>query len=133
MEGHGERMSRDTETAISALLACASIRSAAKKIGVAEKTLRSWLKEPEFQAAYRVARRAVVEHAISQVQQLTHDAVKTIKRNLKCGLPAVEVRAALGILSAAGSGLELADLFGRIEELERESEQRKRYPDDGGR
>ncbi len=133
MEGHGERMSRDTETAISALLACASIRSAAKKIKIAEKTLRSWLKETEFAAAYRAARRAVVEQAITQTQQLTGDAVKALKRNLKCGVPAVEVRAALGVLESASKGVELTDLLERIEALEADAEKRKAEPSNGER
>jgi hypothetical protein len=118
MEGHGERVSRDTEAAVAALLSCRSIAAAAKKVGVNEKTLRAWLKEEAFASAYRAARRAVVEYSIAQVQKLTEQAVKALARNLRCGVPAVEVKAAVAILDQAGRGVELLDLAERLAKLE---------------
>ena len=51
---------------------------AAAQSGLAEVTLRRWLKHAAFQTAYREARRAVVQHAIVAVQQAT-EAVATLQ------------------------------------------------------
>ena len=79
MIGHGEKLSRKQDQAITALVTCASITEAAAHCELAEVTLRRWLKQDGFQAAYREARRAVVQHAIVQVQQATGDAVETLR------------------------------------------------------
>ena len=44
------------------------------------------------------------------------------KENLSCGKPAVEVRAALGILEHAVRAVEIYDLESRVQELGRRSE-----------
>ena len=71
MIGHGEKVSRKQEQAITALVTCASVTEAAHQCGVAEVTLRRWLEQEDFQTAYRAARRTVVQHAIVQVQRAT--------------------------------------------------------------
>src|SRR5687768_1104504 len=98
MRGHGEKLSRTQERAILALLQEPTVAAAAEACGVGEATLARWLRLPAFQAEYRAARRQVVEHGLSQLQQLTSEAAATLRRNLGCGLPSVEVRAALGVL-----------------------------------
>jgi len=124
-KGHGEKLSRKREAAITALLTCASIGKAAEVTGVSERTLRSWLRDPEFKAAFRAARRQVVEAAVGQLQRATGAAVRTLRRNLSCGKAAVEVRAALGIIEQSIKAVELIDLDDRVaalESAERESE-----------
>jgi transposase len=118
MIGHGEKLTRKQDDAIAALLSTSTIKEAAKatKIGVA--TLYRWLQLPEFAAAYRTARREVVEHAITELQSATSEAVATLKRNLNCRNEAVEVRAASIVLEQAIKGVELMDLQARIEKLE---------------
>ena len=123
MQGHGEKLSRKQEAAISALLTAQTIGAAAGVVRVNERTLRNWLKMPAFQTAYRAARRQVVEQAISQLQQAANEAVATLQKNLTCGNKSVEVRAALGILGQAVQGVELIDLEERIADLERRAAQ----------
>jgi hypothetical protein len=79
MTGHGEKLSRKQDQAITALLTCASITEAATQCGLAEVTVRRWLKQDTFQQAYRDARRQVVQQAIVQVQQATGEAVATLR------------------------------------------------------
>lgn len=67
---------------------------------------------------YRAARRQVVERAVSEMQSATNEAVETLKRNLHCEKPAVEVRAAQIIIEQAVKGVELVDLQERVERLE---------------
>ncbi len=86
--------------------------------GVNDATLWRWLQLPDFQAAYRAARRQVVERAITELQAATGEAVETLKRNLHCENPAVEIRAAQIIIEQAIKGVELIELQERIERLE---------------
>src|SRR5215813_13106750 len=117
MRGHGEKQSRKQDAAIIALLAHPTIPEAAKACGVGESTLWRWLQDPEFQAAYRQARRQVVEKAIAELQGACSDAVNSLTRNLTCGVPAVEVSAAKTILDQATKGIEMSDLVEQFEQL----------------
>ena len=118
MKGHGEKLERRQEQAIAALLAHPTIPAAATACGVGEATLWRWLQQPDFRAAYREARRQVVEVAIAGLQQATGEAAEALRRNLTCGQPGAEIRAALGILGQAIKGAELLDLAERVAALE---------------
>jgi hypothetical protein len=113
------KLNRKQETLIAALLTEPTHAAAATKAGVSEATLHRWLRLPEFQTAYRQARRSIVETAIGRLQQTTGKAVEALERNLACGHPGNEIRAALGILDHAVKAVELLDVVERVEELER--------------
>jgi hypothetical protein len=117
-KGHGEKQSRKEDDAILALLAEPTIERAAKRCGVAPATLWRWLQSPEFQAKYRKARRQIFENAILRLQHTAQEAVEALKRNLTCEVPAVEVRAALGVLDQAVKAAELYELQERVKALE---------------
>ena len=68
MTGHGAKLGHKKEAAIVALLSHRSIEDAAREVGIAPKTLLRWLKDPEFDAAYREARRAVRVHTPSALR-----------------------------------------------------------------
>jgi len=123
MKAHGEKLSRKQELAIAALLTCSAITDAAKQCGIGEVTLHRWLKDATFQAAYRDARRAVVQHAITQVQQATGEAVETLRRVMQDPeAPAsAKVSAAKNILDTAVKAVELEDLEARITALEQQA------------
>jgi hypothetical protein len=120
MSGHGEKLSRKQDQAITALVTCASITEAAAQSGLAEVTLRRWLKQDDFQTAYREARRAVVQHAIVAVQRATGEAVETLRGVMHdAEAPAsARVSAAKSILDTAVKAVELEDLEARIAALE---------------
>jgi hypothetical protein len=120
MKGHGEKQSRKEDDAILALLTEPTIDRAAQKCGVANATLWRWLQTPEFQGKYRKARRQVFEEAILRLQHTAQEAVEALKRNLTCRVPAVEVKAALGILDQAVKAAELYELQERVKALEQE-------------
>ena len=86
------------ETLIAALLTEPTHAFAAAKAGVSEATVQRWQRKPDSLTAYRLARRAVVESAVGRLQQVTGEAVEVLRRNLTCGTPAVEIRAAVAIL-----------------------------------
>jgi hypothetical protein len=127
MSGHGSKLSRKQEQAIAALLLEPTVEAAAVKVGVGYRTLKGWLRQPAFQAAYRNARRAVVDEAVTIAQKLTTRAAVTLGRNMDCGRPGDENRAALGIWSIVHRSDELdvlaeqlAELRQQVEELQRE-------------
>jgi len=113
----GKRLRREA-AAIAALLAEPTVEAAAKRAGISESTLLRWLQDAAFSAEYRAARRAVVEGAIGRLQQTATQAVDALARNLRCGIPAVEVGAAKAVLDQAMRGLELLDLAERVAALE---------------
>jgi hypothetical protein len=79
MKGHGEKLTRKQEALMSALLLVPTLADAARPAGIGEVTAWRWLKDPSFQTAYREARRAVVQHAITQMQRATGEAVATLR------------------------------------------------------
>src|SRR5262249_54898686 len=118
MVGHGQKLSRRQERLIAALLTEPTHAAAAARTGVGETTLHRWFRLPAFQAAYRQARRAIVEGAIGRLQQSASKAVQTLERDLDCGHSSNEIRAALGLLDHAVKAIQLLDVVERVEELE---------------
>jgi hypothetical protein len=59
-----------------------------------------------------------VEGAIGRLQAVATLAVDALERNLRCGIPAVEVGAARSVLDHAIKAVETVDLLERIEVLE---------------
>jgi hypothetical protein len=129
-QGHGERLSRKQEQAVGALLANPTIVAAAEAVGVSERTIREWLKLPCFAAAFREARRQVVEAAIARVQQLTGKATEALDAALDSADAKVKVRAAALVLSHAVKGVDTADMLARLEEMERQLAELTRGKDD---
>lgn len=109
---------RQYDLAIAHLLTEPTIADAAAKTGVSEGTLIRWMKDPAFDAAYRQARRAVVERSIGRLSQASGKAVEALQRNLDCGAPPAEIAAARAILDKAIQGLDLSDLQAKVGKLE---------------
>ncbi len=120
MKGHGEKLSRNQERAISALLVHPTMAKAAAAAGVGEVTLWRWLQIPEFKEQYRLARREAVSQAVGHLQGACSVAVVAltdISQDVNCPASA-RVSAARTVLELALKGVELEDLAVRVEELE---------------
>ena len=124
MKGHGTKFGRKQEEAIAALLTQRNLDEAAKVAGMATNTLLRWMKEPEFQANYRQARRAAFSQSIARLQQgATAAATTLLKTMVEPGTPAsVRVRAAECVLNHATKAIEIEDIEARVTELERAME-----------
>src|SRR5262245_4284122 len=120
MKGHGAKFDRKEEEAIAALLTQRNIEEAARVAGVAGTTLARWLQIPEFQAAYREARRTAFSQSIARLQQASSAAVSVlVKIMVDADAPtSSRVRAAEVVLDRASRAIELEDLDERIKELE---------------
>jgi transposase-like protein len=127
MGGHGSKFGRKKEEAIAALLTQRNMEEAARAAGIGTQTLFRWLKIPEFQGAYREARRAVVSQSTARLQQASSAAVSTLlKIMVDAGAPAsARVRAADHVLERAKQGIENEDLEVRLAALEQAAESAK--------
>ncbi len=108
------------EKVLVALLKTSSVRDAAKSSGISEATIYSYLKDKEFLAEYRNARRLTVESAIAQMQNAASEAVERLKELQYCENPAVAARCAQIIFENAVKGMETTDILERLETLENE-------------
>ena len=121
LKGHGTKFGRKMEPAVAALLTQRNIDEAARSIGVSPNTLLNWMKVPEFQAAYREAKRAAFSQAVARLQQGMPLAVATmLKLMADTATPAsVRARAADSVMNHASKAIEIEDMEARIAELER--------------
>lgn len=109
------------DKAIEAILQQPTLARAAMAVGVHERTLRRWLTEPLFGEAVRAARRVAYGHAIGLVQFYASVAVAALVKvvNDPAAPTNCRVTAAAVLLKFGREGIELDDLVGRVEALER--------------
>jgi transposase-like protein len=122
-----DKLGRKKEAAILALLSQRNIEDAARSVGVSPRTLYRWLRDPDFSAGYRAARRAAFSQSAARLQQMCSAAVTTLgKVMVDPNSPvASRVRAADSVLDHAAKSLEIEDIEVRMSELERAAEQNK--------
>ena len=127
MKGHGTKFTGKMEAAVAALLTQRNQEEAARAVGISVATLLRWQKRPEFQKAYREARRAAHGQAIARLQQVSGAAVSTLlKVMLDPATPAsTRVRASDSVLAHSAKSIELEDIEVRLAELERNAEVNK--------
>ena len=121
------KFGRKKEEAIVALVSQRSIEDAARACNIPARTLYRWLKEPEFDAAYRAARRHAYGQLISRLQQGSTAAATTLLKVMVDPEtpPTTRVRAAEAVLSHAAKAIEIEDIDARLRELEAAAEANK--------
>ena len=124
MKGHGTKFERKKEAAVAALLTQKNHEEAARAIGVDLKTLKRWMRLPEFIEEWRRARWEAVEQAYARAQQNSGAAALVLlKLMADPATPASSrIRAALGIFDISRQGLDL-EIETRVAALERAAEQ----------
>ena len=83
MNGHGEKLSRKKELAVTALLTEPSISGAASRVGIGESTIRRWLRDNDLRAAVEEVRRGIFRDAIGSLRVATTQAVETFRSALR--------------------------------------------------
>ena len=108
------------QKALAALLTSPSKAAAANAAGIAPRTLRDYLADPEFQAAYRDAFGNMVEDATRQAQQAISPALSTLLEIMEDREEDAQARisAARAILSHGIKLTETTDILNRLQELE---------------
>jgi hypothetical protein len=127
MMGHGTKFGHKKEETIAALLSQRNVEEAARFVNIGTKTLLRWLQLPEFDKAYREARRAAFSQSIARLQQASSAAVATLlKIMVDPSAPAASrIRAADSVLGHAAKAIEIEDIEARVSELERTAESSK--------
>jgi hypothetical protein len=94
---------------------------------VAPKTILRLQKEPEFEAAFREAKRSAFAQSIARLHQMASAAVTTLGKVMVAPEtpPATKVRAADSILNHAIKAIEPEDIEARLAEPERATEESK--------
>ncbi|HTQ54510.1 MAG TPA: hypothetical protein VMI94_08635 [Bryobacteraceae bacterium] len=127
MKGHGAKFNRKKEAAITGLLTTRNHEEAARVAGIHVKTLKRWLRLPEFQAELLQVRRDAMSQANARIQ---HNAGALVSLGLKLaasdGTPAaVRAHLALGLLDRGNQSVDRDDILVRLEALERAAEEAK--------
>ena len=120
MTALSENLSGHQSRALAALLAHPTISEAAKACGLHERTVRRYLEDSGFRAAYLEARRAVVSTATARLQATGSEAVECLRDVMKdkAAPASARVSAARTVLELSYRGLELEDLERRLAALE---------------
>jgi transposase len=117
-EGHGAKFGRKKEEAIAQLLTQRSVDEAARVTGIGTQTLYRWIRHPEFEAAYRAARRAAFGQASARLQQASGAAVSTILQILRDPSTPASTRVRAGDLTLTyGKAAMEEDIVVRLSEL----------------
>ena len=106
--------------ALVTLLSTKTLAEAAESLKIGEVTLWRWMQAPAFKKVYVEAKQQAIARAVYQLQQITGEAVKTLK-SVMTDLEAPcnsRVTAAKVVLEMAFKGFEIEDLEARLSNLE---------------
>lgn len=109
------------QKALQALINCPTKKEAAAAAGIAERTLRSYMQDPEFKAAYKQAFAEMLDDASLQAKQSLSPAIQTLRsiaENEEVS-PASRISAARFLLEYGLQLTKLTDILERLEALER--------------
>jgi DNA-binding MurR/RpiR family transcriptional regulator len=111
---------RLVERAVAALLSKPTIRAAARECGVSSRTLQRVMKQPEFESAYRDARRALVREATAKLTANSGRAAEVLRRVFddRKATPGARVAAATQTIRLTLESYEIEELDRRIRALE---------------
>ncbi len=114
-------MAISNEKIMAALIACGSVRAAARAVGVSETTVRARLNDPDFRKEYETAKGAVLEEACDCLAARLTSAVDALSSVLDSdSTPApVKVSAADSLLRHGLRYVEVANVLRRLDELEK--------------
>jgi hypothetical protein len=127
MAGLASKLGRKKEGAIVALLSQRNVEEAARVAGIGPRTLYRWLKEPDFDAAYRAAKRAAFGQAIARLHQGSSAAAATLLKLMLDPVtpPSTRARCAESVLGLASESIDREEIESRLAALERAQEASK--------
>lgn len=121
MSASGDKnVTRKQETAITNLLSHGTLKQSAAASGVAESTLRRWLKEPSFQAAHSQAKRELLDSTINRLRLIGSAGVRALHEVAtdKASPAGARVGAGKAIIELMLRAAEVQDLAERLDKLE---------------
>ena len=106
------------ERAVEVLVRTGNRKEAAKAVHSSMSTLERWHADERFMEMLRNARSMQSYEIAAEVSTGLHDAINALKRNLNCGHPGSEIKAASTLLELSLKLADLTELKDRIEALE---------------
>jgi len=103
-------------SALEALLGCPTVKGAARAANIDPKTMRGYLKDPEFCAEYKARTREMVDDAARQAKQALNPALSTLTEicaDAEAG-SASRVAAARALLDYSLRLAEINDIIGEL-------------------
>ncbi len=113
-------MTSRQQKALAALIRAPTVEAAARSSGIGYGTIRRWLREEEFKAAYKTALDEMIDDAAAQAKHcltLAFDTLSEIMQN-KGISPMARVGAARAALEFTMRLIEVNDIVPRLEALE---------------
>ena len=126
MEGGAKLITQKQRAALQALMQFTSRKEAAAAAGVAERTLREYLRDEAFVAELNRLYDDWMDECTRELQQAVKMAIQTLKGSLSdeaASVPA-KIAAAKAILETAPKYLELNNIIQRIDALEKDMERK---------
>jgi hypothetical protein len=122
-----DKLGARKEAAILALLAARSVEEAARTANLPPRTLYRWMKETQFDAEYRRAKRSAFGQALARLQQASGPAATTmLKIMLDSNVPpSTRLRAADSVFGHARHAFEIEELEARLTALEQAAEKQR--------
>lgn len=117
MAGSGRKNADDA--LLTALASGATIREAAERARLSERTVYRRLQDPAFRGKVKEARGEMVSRALGKLADGAAEAVDTLRGLLTAGSDAARLGAARCILETGNRLREAVELEARITELER--------------
>jgi hypothetical protein len=96
--------------AISALLLGKTQAEAAQEAGIADRTLRNWLHDPDFATEMDRQRYQLAQHALASLLSLSSEAAKTMRALLRDDNSHIRYRTAAFILDQASAQVQQRQL-----------------------
>jgi hypothetical protein len=112
------KLTAKQQRAIEALLSEPSIRLAAERAVVGEKSIRRWLQRPDFKETYEQARKEAFRDALANLRAASREAVDTLRSALSDDSGPTKISAAKTILTLAVQSVEAFELEMRLQRLE---------------
>jgi hypothetical protein len=120
---------------IAALLSEPTVEAAARKGGVSARTVRYWMRQPDFRASLSEAQRQAVEDSVVLVgaasYQAASKALSKVGRLLDSDDPGMQLRAVGAIMSGTAKLFTMMDVLELLRELLRRVEALEKSPPAG--
>jgi len=113
-------LNANQKKALAALLSEPTVKSAAERCGLSERTVYYYLADETFGAELRARQDAILSSVTASLVGLSGEAVRVLREVLSDpkATASVKVRASLGLLQNTRATVELADLVDRVSRLE---------------
>ena len=105
---------------MAALLSSDTQIDAASKCGITDRTLRSYLADPDFNAEYQRRKRQLVSDATRQIQASYQSAVRALRGIVESDISSAgeKISAARALLEFGLKFTEINDIMIRLEDVE---------------